>query len=137
MKSTWAFALGMTFTLCTSAKDLQIETFDPAQLHLIGSYCTFDSEARETVLASDWAGKFWMQIDGKMIELVSRRADREAAEQLADKHWHEVLTKADLIVELSLVETGRGEDSVAYTGYLDVKRPGSSTTIRVNGGCGA
>jgi hypothetical protein len=137
MKNTWAFALGMAFTLCASAKDVQVAAFDPAQLHLIGSSCTFDRKARETVLASDWAGKFWMQIDGKMIELVSRRADREAAEQLADKRWHEVLTKADLIVELSLVETGRGEDSVAYKGSLEVKRRGSSTKIPVNGGCGA
>lgn len=137
MKNVSAFAFGTAFTLCALAKDVQVGNFDPAQLHLIGSYCNFHSKARETVLASDWAGKFWMQIDGKMIELVSRRADREAAEQLADKRWYEVLTKADLIVELSLVETGRGEDSVAYKGYLDVKRPGSSTRIRVNGGCGA
>lgn len=137
MKNAWTFALGMTFTSCAFAKNVQVGSFDPAQLHLIGSYCTFDRKARETVLASDWVGKFWMQIDGKMVELVSHGADREAAEQRADKRWHDVLTKDDLIVELSLVETGRGEDSVAYTGYLKVERLGSSTRIPINGGCGA
>jgi len=137
MKNAWAFAWGMVFALCAFAKDVQVANFDPAQLHLIGSSCTFDRKTRETVLASDWAGKFWMKVDGKIIELVSHTSDREAEQQLAGKRWHEVLTQDDLIVELSLVETGRGEDSVAYTGYLEVKRLGASTRIPITGGCGA
>ena len=137
MKNKWVFTLGMAFSSCAFAKGVQVTHFDPAQLHLIGSSCTFDRKARETVLASDWAGKFWIKVDGKMIELASRSADREAEQQLAGKRWHEVLIKGHLIVELNLVETARGEDSAAYRGYLEVKRPGSSTRIPVNGGCSA
>jgi len=137
MKKTWAFAWGMMSTLCAFAEDVQVANFDPAQLHLVGSSCAFDRKARDTVLASDWAGKFWMKVDGKMIELASHRTDRQMEQQLAGKRWHEVLTQDDLIVELNLVEAGRGEDSVAYKGYLEVKRLGSSARIPVTGGCGA
>ena len=137
MKKAWAFALGIASTFCAFAKGVQVGDFNPAQLHLVGSSCTFDRKARETVLASDWAGKFWMKVDGKMIELASHRTDPQVEQQLADKRWQEILTKDDLIVELSLVETGQGEDSAAYTGYLEVKRLGSSARIPITGGCGA
>jgi hypothetical protein len=137
MKSAWILAAGLAFTLSAFAKEVEIASFDPARLHLSGSYCMFERKPHETVLASDWAGKYWMKVDGKMIELVSHKAGGEADRQLASKRWHEILSGADLKVELKLVELGRGEDSAAYTGYLNISRHGSSTRIPVNGGCGA
>ena len=137
MKSAWILAAGLAFTQSARAVDVEIIGFDPAQLHLVGSYCTFERKPHEIVLASDWAGKFWMKVDGKMIELVSRRTDVEAERQLASKRWHESLSGTDLKVELSLVELGRGDDTAAYKGYLDIRRGRVSTRLPVNGGCGA
>jgi hypothetical protein len=137
MKNVWIFAAGLAFTLSAFARDVDIAGFDPAQLHLSGSYCTFERKPHDVVLASDWASKFWMKVDGKMIELVSHKTDDEAERQLASKRWHETLIGADLTVELSLAQIGHGEDSAAYKGYLEVRRRGPSTRIAVNGGCGA
>jgi hypothetical protein len=83
MKSVWILAAGLAFTLSAFAKEVEIASFDPDRLHLSGSYCTFERKPNETVLASDWAGKYWMKVDGKMIELVSHKAGAEAGRQLA------------------------------------------------------
>lgn len=137
MKSICIFAAGIAFTLSALAKDVEIEHFDTAQLHVSGSYCEFERKPGETVLASDWAGKFWMKVDGKMIELVSHKTDDEGERQLVLKRWDETLSGAGLTVELSLTELGRGVDSAAYKGYLKLRRSGSSTRIPITGGCGA
>lgn len=137
MKSPLVLTAQLVFASSAFAKEVEVVSFDPAVLQLSGSYCTFERKLHETVLASDWAGKYWMKVDGKMIELVSQKAGDDIDRQLASKHWHETLSRADLKVELNLVERGRGEDSAAYTGYIDISRYGSSTRIRVNGGCGA
>jgi hypothetical protein len=137
MKSAWILAAGLAFTQSALAIGAEITGFDPARLHLVGSYCTFERKPQEVVLASDWAGKFWMKVDGEMLELVSHRTDVEAERQLASKRWHESLSEIDLKVELNLVELGRGEDTAAYKGYLDIRRGRFSTRFRVSGGCGA
>lgn len=137
MKEIWMFAVGVGVTLSALAKDVEISSFDPTQLHLSGSYCGFQRKPNETVLASDWAGKFWMKVDGKMIELVSHKTDDEGEWQLAGKRWDETLRGSGLTVGFSLMELGRGEDSAAYKGYLELKRRGSSTRIPITGGCGA
>ena len=137
MKTVCILAAGLAVTLPAFAKEVEIASFNPAQLHLSGSYCTFERKPHETVLASDWVGKYWMKVDGKMIELVSDKAGDEADRQLATKRWHEALGGPDFKVELSFVETTRGEDSVTYKGYLDISRYGFRKRIPVNGGCGA
>lgn len=137
MKDIWMFAVGVGVTPSSLAKDVEISSFDPTQLHLSGSYCEFQRKPNETVLASDWAGKFWMKIDGKMIELVSHQTDAEGERQLAGKRWEETLRGSGLTVGLGLMELGRGEDSATYKGYLELKRRGSSTRIPITGGCGA
>lgn len=137
MKSAGVLAAALAFTQFAFAAGIEITGFDAARLHLSGSYCTFERRPHETVLASDWVGKFWMKVDGKMIELVSRKTDVEAERQLASNRWRESLSGTDLKVELSLRELGRGDDTVAYKGYLDISRHGFRTRIPVNGGCGA
>ena len=137
MKTAWVLAAGLTSAQSAFANGVEITGFDPARLHLSGSYCTFERSPHEIILASDWAGKFWMLVDGKMIELVSRRTDVEVERQLASKRWHELFSRTGLKVELILRELGRGGDTAAYKGYLDIRRQGSSTRIPVNGGCGA
>lgn len=137
MKKMLISGVGIAVTLPVLARDVEIGSFDPSQLHISGSHCTFERKPRETVLASAWAGKFWMKVDGKMVELVSRKTDDEWERQLAKRRWYEALSGFGLTVELSLVELGRGEDSAAYKGYVELKRPGSSTRIPITGGCGA
>jgi hypothetical protein len=137
MKNVLVLAAGLVFTLSGFARDVAIAGFDPDQLHLIGSYCTFERKPHDVVLASDWVSKFWMKVDGRMIELVSHKTDDEAERQLASKRWHETLSSGDLTVELSLFQIGRGEDSAAYKGYLELRRRSSSIRIPVTGGCAA
>ena len=137
MKNALIFVTGLTLTLSASVNGAEIASFDPSLLHLNGSYCTFERKPHEIILAGDWAGKYWMKVDGKMIELVSHTADAEAERHLASKRWHETLRGADVEVELRLVELGRGEDSAAYKGYLTISRRGASTRMSVKGGCGA
>ena len=78
-----------------------------------------------------------MNVDGRMVELVSRKTDDELERQLAKKRWYETLSDFGLTVELSLVELGRGQDSATYKGYVEVKRRGSTMRIPITGGCGA
>jgi hypothetical protein len=137
MRRKWIFAIGMALVLPANAGDVEIAGFDAAQLHLSGSYCTFARKDHQIVLASDWIGKFWIKVDGKIMELASHRTDDEAERQLARRRWDETLSATDLTVKLNLAEVGRGDDTSAYKGYIDVKRRGSSTRISVVGGCGA
>ncbi|MCE3603606.1 hypothetical protein LXA47_08300 [Massilia sp. P8910] len=136
MKKMWIFAVGIGFTLPALAQDVKIASFDPTHLHLSGSYCSFERKPREIVLASDWAGKFWMKVDGKMLELVSHQSDDLVGRQLAGKRWDVVLSSPGLTIELRLLELGRGEDSAAYKGYIELKQHGSRTRISITGGCG-
>jgi hypothetical protein len=62
VKSAWVLAAGLAFMQSVFATDVKINGFDPARLHLSGSYCTFERRPHEIVLVSDWAGKFWMQV---------------------------------------------------------------------------
>lgn len=137
MKGIWIFPVAIAFTLSGLAKGVQVSRFDPTQLHLSGSYCEFQSKPGEPVLWSDWRGKFWLKIDGKLIELVSHQTDDEGEQQRVRSRWDETLTVPGLTVELSLTELERGMDSAAYKGHLELKRRGSSKRIRITGGCGA
>jgi len=137
MKNMLICAVGIGFTLPALAQDVKIASFDPTQLHLSGSYCSFERKPREIVLVSDWAGKFWTKVDDKMIELVSHQSDDEGERQRAKQRWDETFSSAGLTVKLRLTELGRGEDSAAYKGYLELTRHGSSTRIPITGGCGA
>lgn len=133
----WILVAGLVFAQSAVATGIEISSFDPARLHLSGGYCTFERRPHEIVLASDWAGKFWINVDGKMTELLSRKTNAEAERELASKRWHESLNGSDLKVELSLVERARGDDTAAYKGYLEIWRHGLSTRIPIDGGCGA
>lgn len=137
MKGMWIFPVAIAFTLSGLAKGVQVSRFDPTQLHLGGSYCEFQNKSGETVLWSDWRGKFWLKIDGNLIELVSHQTDDEGEQQRVRRRWNETLSVPGLAVELSLTELERGMDSAAYKGHLEFKRRGSSRRIRITGGCGA
>jgi len=135
MRKTVFFA-AVCFALSASAQTLRVDSFALDSLHLVGSYCEFSAQ-RDTLLASDWIKTFWMKIDGKMVEFQSGKSDAEVEKQLKNKRWRETLKTDDITLLLNLVETGRGDDSVAFRGYIDVQRGGIKKHLLVVGGCGA
>ena len=117
-------------------KALKVDSFALESLHVEGSYCQFNSE-HNTFLASDWDRKFWMKIDGEMVEFQSRRSDPEVEAQVKSKHWRETLMAGGVTVSLDLTETGRGDDTAAFRGHIDVLRGTTRVRLWVAGGCGA
>jgi len=137
MKDTWIFTALLAFALPASAGNIEVASFDAAPLYGVGSNCEFGRQADKTLLASDWVDKFWMKVDGKIIQFTSHRTDADIERQLAAKRWHETLKAGDLTLDIKLSETGRGEDTVGYKGMIELKRAGTSTRIPVTGGCAA
>lgn len=137
MRKITIFTIAMLCAALASAQEPRISRFDVDSLHLEGAYCGFDQKGGGTVLASDWGKKFWMKIDGKMVEFAGTRSNSDIATQLAGKHWQETLTAKGITVILDLAETGRASDTAAFQGYIDVKRNMSVKRIAVDGGCGA
>lgn len=115
---------------------LKVDSFALESLHIEGSYCRLDSD-HKTFLASDWGRKYWMKIDGKMVEFQSQESDSDVEKQLKSKHWREALQAGDVTISFDLIETGRGDDTAAFRGHLDVIRGTSRTRLFVAGGCGA
>jgi hypothetical protein len=70
--------------------------------------CSQLNVKQETVLVSDWDRKFWMKIDGKMVEFLSEKSGAEVETQLKEKRWLETLKTEDITVQLDVAETGRG-----------------------------
>ena len=137
MKGRLIIAMLLSLSLSAAAAEIKVASIDPAQVRPSGSHCTFDRKSRETVLVSDWAGKFWMMVDGRIIELTSQNRVADIERQLLRKRWRETLRAADLSIELDFLETGRGYDTVAFKGEIKLKRRGSTTRIPVSGGCSA
>lgn len=53
------------------------------------------------------------------------------------KHWREALKAGGIKIFLDLVETGRGDDSAAFRGNIDVVRGVDHKHSLVTGDCGA
>jgi elongation factor P hydroxylase len=136
MKRMVIFIATAGFALSTSAQALKVDSFALGGLHLVGRYCQFGAQ-HNTLLASDWSGKFWMKIDGKMVEFQSQRNDVEMENQLKNRRWLETLKADGVSIHLDLVETGRGDDSAAFRGHVDVQRSSARKRLLVTGGCGA
>jgi hypothetical protein len=136
MTRTLVFAAALLCALPVAAKPLQIDSVDLPSLHLEGSQCDF-ARQNSTVLASDWVDKLWMKIDGKMVEFTSTQTDTEIEQRLASKRWRETLKANGITVMLNLTETGRGDDSAAYRGCIEVERNGVTKRLPVTGGCAA
>lgn len=137
MNNKWIFMAALAFTVPAIADNIDVASFDPTPLYGVGSYCEFGRQADKTLLASDWVGKFWMKVDGKIVEFASHRTDEEAERQLANKRWHEVLRAGDLTLEINFSNIGIGEDTAAYKGVIELKRRGARSRIPVTGGCAA
>jgi len=89
------------------------------------------------LLASDWSKKYWIKIDGKMVEFESEQTDSDIEQMLESKRWRVSLKKDGISVLINLVEVERGDDTAAFRGYLEVSRNGARKRILVAGGCGA
>lgn len=136
MKRILFFIAAVCSALSASAQTLKVDTFALDSLHLAGGHCQFGAR-HDTLLASDWDKKFWMKIDGKMIEFQSQKKDAEVESQLKSKRWRETLKADGVSIDLDLVETGRGDDSAAFRCHIDVTRGEVRKHILVVGGCGA
>jgi hypothetical protein len=136
MKRTILFIAAVFSALSASAKALKVDGFKLDNLHLVGAYCKFDA-GHDTLLASDWDTKFWMKIDGRIIEFQSLKTDGVVESQLKSKRWREALNAEGIKISLDLVETGRGDDTAAFRGSIDVLRDGYRKQFLVSGGCGA
>jgi len=137
MKTRWHLAAGIAFPLLAAAAGPQLDSLDPDQLHLVGSQCAFENKAGQTMLASDWIGKFWVKVDGKMVEFVTRQPDDEMQRQSEQKRWHDVLQAGELTLTLDLRKTGAHDDTASYQGRIELKRGGAVTRMAVAGGCTA
>ena len=127
----------MTFPLLAAAAGPQVNRLDTVQLHLDGGQCAFENQTRQTVLASDWAGKFWIQVDGRIVEFVTHRSDEEMQRQSDHKRWRDTLQARGLTVTLDLKGSGVRNDTAAYQGRIEVRRGDAVTRIAVSGGCSA
>lgn len=136
MKRTILFIAAVFSALSASAQALKVDGFKLDNLHLAGAYCRFDA-GQDTLLVSDWDKKFWMKINGKMIEFQSSKTDVEVESQLKSKHWREALKSDGIRIFLDLIETGRGDDSAVFRGHIDVIRGVDRKHLLVTGGCGA
>ncbi len=123
--------------LTAAAGQLRVNRFNPEDLHLSGSQCSFDDAAEGTVLASDWVAKFWIKIDGKLVEFSSPESNADGARELANGRWRESMKANDIVLILDLQETGRGDDSATYHGYMQIQQRGTTRRIGIKGGCGA
>lgn len=137
MKTRWSLAAGIAFPLIAAGAGPQLSSFDPDQLHLDGGQCAFGSKPGQTVLAGDWAGKFWIKVDGRIVEFVTRQSDEEMHRQSDRKRWHDTLRAQGLTLTLDLKGTSVHNDTVAYKGRIEVKRGDAVTRIPVRGGCAA
>lgn len=136
MKKAIIFSTALWSAIPAQAQTLKVDNFDLDSLPLAGAYCKF-GEKNLTLLASDWSKKFWMKIDGKMVEFKSEQVYAEIARRQESKRWRETLTADGVTVIFDLVETGRGNDSAAFRGYIEVARNREHKHILVAGGCGA
>lgn len=136
MKRTILFIAAFFFALSASAQALKVEGFKLDNLHLTGAYCKFDA-GHDTLLTSDWDKKFWMKINGRMIEFQSLKADGVVEGKLKSERWRETLNAEGITISLDLVETRRGDDTAAFRGNIDVMRGGYRKQFLVSGGCGA
>jgi hypothetical protein len=136
MRKTVLFLVAVCWALPASAQAIKVDSVAPDSLHLVCSQCQLNAK-QETLLVSDWDKKFWMKIDGKVLEFQSVKTAAEVEAQLRNQRWRETLKAEDITVQLDLVETGRGEDTAAFRGYIDVHRNGVKKHLLVAGGCGA
>jgi len=137
MKTRWIAIACASFAMHAQARNLQIGSFDPDKLNLVGSQCAFDNQARQTVLASDRIDYFWLKIDGNMVKLTGRQTDAEIDRQLKAKRWRQVVTGQGVTLVLDLVETGRGEDVTGYKGRVEIRKGKESVRVFVDGDCTA
>ena len=137
VKNRSRLAAGIAVPLLAAAAGPQLDSFDPDQLHLVGSQCAFENKAGQTMLASDWIGKFWVKVDGKMVEFVTRQPDDEMQRQSEQKRWHDVLQAGELTLTLDLRKTGAHDDTATYKGRIELKQRGGVERIPVVGGCSA
>jgi hypothetical protein len=136
MSKTVFLVVAVCSGLSASAQALNVDSFGPEILGLVGSYCQFGVQ-RDTLLVSDWDKKFWMKIDGKMLAFQSEKSGAEIERQLKNKRWQETLKTDGVTMQLDLVETARRDDSAAFRGYIEVQRGGMRKHILIAGGCGA
>lgn len=127
----------MAFPLLAAAAGPQVNRLDTGPLHLNGGQCTFENQTRQTVMASDWAGKFWIKVDGRIVEFVTHQSDEDMQRQSDQKRWRDTLQAQGLTLSLDLKGTGVHNDTATYRGRLEVKRGNAVTRIAVSGGCSA
>jgi len=127
----------MAFPLLAAAAGPQVNRLDTGLLHLNGGQCTFENQTRQTVMASDWAGKFWIKVDGRIVEFVTHRSDEEMQRQSDHKRWRDTLQARGLTVTVDLKGSGVRNDTAAYQGRIEVRRGDAVTRIAVSGGCSA
>lgn len=97
-----------------------------------GSQCEFRDRGG-IVIKSDWINRFWMKIDGRMIEFIAPKADGDGDL----KKWRADLSSQNVIVKFKLNRIRVGEDTATYKGSIIVIRDGIKKRIEITGGCGA
>ena len=137
MRKLVCLAVAALWVSSAAAQELRINRFDMDSLHLEGAQCDFTEKGNGTVLASDWLRKFWMNVDGKLIEFAGTKTDADFERDLKTKRWKERFQAGGITVTLDLKETGRGEDAKEFQGYMDVRRGASAKRIKVTADCGA
>lgn len=137
MKKYTLLVLAALWVSSAAAEELRINRFDMNSLHLDGSQCDFTEKGNGTVLASDWLTKFWMKVDGKMVQFTGTGSNADFERQLKTKRWKETFQAGGITVALDLTETGRGDDAAEFRGFVDVKRGSLVKRIKVTVDCGA
>jgi hypothetical protein len=119
-----------------SAQEVLVEHIEVDRPAIDGSQCEF-SDNTGVILKSDWAKKFWMKIDGTLIELDGTRTDAETASDVDSKRWHETFHGDGVTGVLDLRQTNAGEDTSTYTGSLLVMSGEVHRRFVITGGCNA
>ena len=137
MRKLVCLAVAALWVSSAAAQELRINRFDMDSLHLEGAQCDFTEKGNGTVLASDWVTKFWMNVDGKLIQFTGTKSNADSERQLKTKRWKETFQAGGITVMLDLKESGRGEDMKEFQGYMDVRRGAAVKRIKVTADCSA
>lgn len=97
-----------------------------------GSQCDF-SDAGGIVLRSDWVSRFWMNINGSLVEFHGTRTDEAKQADIVGRRWRESFRAKGIYVLLNLKQTATGDDGAAFEGSIIVKRDGIEMHLKVAG----
>ncbi len=122
--------------VAASAQGFTVGYIEAGKPPIEGGQCEF-SDRSGVILKGDWVSKFWMNIDGTLIEFQGSRTDAAMVFDFEHKRWHETFGSLGISATLDLRQTATGEDTATYEGTLLMKRGRVRKRLVLSGGCGA